>query len=338
MRVPNPAQRLVSKGCWQAFAVACLLTASGAFADVIKLNNGDRISGTVDNITSGNLTITTAYAGSLVIAMANVVDIESANTYDVTLASGDQVSGQLVADGLLADGNVTPVALADISLLAPPPDDSPVWTSRVDALATLSNGNADTQTLSLIGDSLYSHGRNEHHVTAYWGDEEADGETTKEQIEIDYGYRRYLRNDWFAGANVEYFRDSLKGVDSRWTLGASLGKLFWDNALGRFSAEVGISQVFEDLNGDTQNNPALRWALNYNRFVSPKIEFYHNHEILKILDSDRGEVFDSNTGLRFAMSDALSVSLRADLRHETKPPEDAHRSDITYGVGIGYVF
>lgn len=328
-----PRRRLVKIFAWAALAIS-----GGANADVIQLTNGDRISGTVGNITSGNVTVTTAYAGDVVIAMASVADIQTDGTYDVTLTSGDQVSGQLVADGVLVNGNVRPTRIADISLLAPPPSDEPVWTSRIDAFATLSNGNAKTQTLSLIGDSLYTHGKNEHRVTAYWGDAEAEGETTQEQIEIDYTYRRYLQNDWYAGANVEYFRDALKDVDSRWTVGASLGKLFWDNALGRFSAEIGISQVFEDLAGDSESNPAVRWAMGYNRFLSPTMEFYHNNEILKILDSDRGEIFDSSTGLRFSMSDALSISLRTDFRHETKPPEGAHRSDITYAVGVGYVF
>lgn len=317
---------------------ALLFSMGAAHADVIMLDNGDRITGTVDNITSGNVTVSTAYAGAVTIAMANVTNIETDGTYDVTLSSGDQVSGQLVAAGVLADGNVTPATLADISLLAPPPDDSPVWTSRIDAMFSLSNGNADTQAFNVIGDSQYSQGRNEHRVTAYWGDEEADGETTKNQMEIDYGYRRYLRDNWFAGANIEYFKDTLKDVDSRWTVGASLGKLFWDNPLGRLSAEIGISQVFEDLAGESESNPAVRWGLNYNRFLSAKTEFYHNQEILKILGGGRGEIFDSSTGLRYSLSDALSVSLRADLRHETKPPEGAHRSDITYGIGVGYVF
>jgi|GEM_PF-446191 len=320
---------------YMATAIFSGLWANSALADTIMLNNGDRISGTVDNITSGQLTVTTAYAGPIIIAMASVTDIQTDGTYDLTLNSGDQVSGQLVNNGVSVNGSVVPTQLADISLLATPPSTDPVWTSRIDALATLSNGNAKTQTLSLIGDSMYTHGNNEHRVTAYWGDEEADGETTKNQLEIDYGYRRYLRDNWYALGNIEYFKDTLKDVDSRWTVGVGVGKLWWNNALGRLSTELGVSQVFEKLNGDSESNPALRWALDYNRFLSASTEFYHNHEILKILGGGRGEIFDSSTGLRYLLSDQLSLSLRADLRHETSPPPGAHKSDITYGIGVG---
>lgn len=321
----------------KAIATTLLISIGAANADVVMLTNGDRITGTVDGIASGNVTITTAYAGPLVIAMANVANMQTDGSYDLTLASGNQVSGQLVSDGVLVNGNVTPTTLADISLLAPPPSNEPVWTSRVDALFSRSNGNANTQAFNVIGDSLYSYGQNEHRVTAFWGDEEAEGVTTKRQIEIDYTYRRYLQDNWFFGGNIEYFKDTLKDVDSRWTVGASVGKLFWDNPLGRLSVELGVSQVFEDLGGDSESNPAVRWALLYNRFLTAKTEFYHNHEILKIFGG-RGEIYDSSTGLRYSLSDALSVSLRADVRHETDPPEGAHNSDITYGVGVGYVF
>jgi len=330
-------------------ATTALVISATASADVLRLNNGDRITGVVGNITSGQVTVTTAYAGDIVVAMANVADIQTDGTYDLTLASGDKVSGQLVENGLLVNGNVRPVQISDVSLLAPPPSDDPVWTSRVDVFATFSNGNTDTQTLSILGASQYNHGiggKNEHRVTAFWGDAEADGTTTQEVFEFDYNYRRYLQNNWFVGGNFEYFRDGLKEVNSRITVGATAGKLFWDNALGRLSAELGISYVYEDLGAvgigteelGSQSNPALRWALNYNRFLRPDTEFYHNQEILAILGGGRGQIFNSSTGFRFNFSDQLSASIRADLRHETDPPEGAHNSDITYAFGVGYSF
>ncbi len=341
---PNPQiPRLprINRLALKAAATVVLLGFGAAHADVVTLNNGDRITGVVGNITSGNVTVTTAYAGLVTIGMANVTNIETDGSYDVTLNSGDQVSGQLVSDGLLINGSVTPTTLADISLLAPPPSDAPVWTSRIDALFSLSTGNSETQSINLLGDSLYTSGRNEHHLRAYWADEEADSVTTKSQTEIDYGYRRYLRDNWFVGGSLEYYQDELKDIDYRFTVGATAGKLFWDNAVGRFSVEAGVSQVFEKLgglDGSTESNPALRWALNYNRFVQAKTEVFHNHEILAILGGGRGQIFNSSTGVRYALSDSISATARIDLRHETDPPIGADKTDVTYGVGVGYLF
>ena len=332
MNFPNPSR--ITK----AASLAVLLISGGANADVVKMANGDRITGTLGNITGGNVTVTTAYAGDVIIGMANVVDIETDSVYDVTLNDGDKVSGKLVADGLLVNGNVRPTRIGDIHLLAPQPTGAPVWTSRIDAFASFSNGNADTQAISILGNSIYTAGRNEHRLSVYVGDEEADSQTTKEQIEIDYNYRRYLRDDWYYGGQAEYFRDALKMVDSRYTVGATIGKQFWNNPLGAFSAEAGISAVFEDLDGDNVANPAVRAALAYNRLLTPKIELFSTAEVLAILDSDRGQIYNSQTGVRFLISDSLSANIRYDLRHETDPPAGAEKTDTTFAVGVGYAF
>ena len=321
-----------------ALFIATVLLVENALADVILMNNGDRLTGTVGNITNGVVTFNTSYAGDLSIAMAEVSQIETDGTYDVTLKSGDTLSGQLSAQGLEVGGNLITSGLADISVLAPPEDDALSWTSRVDALASVSNGNADTQALNIFSQSTLSYGDNEHLLNIAFSDEEADSERTKEQIEIDYGYRRYLRNDWYAAGNVEYFRDALKDIDRRITVGAAVGKQFWSNPKGALAVELGVSQVFENLDGENESNPALRWALNFNRYLTARAEIFHTQEILTILGSGRGQIYDTATGLRYNLSDNLNVSLRADLRHESDPPENAGRSDITYGIGVGYIF
>ncbi|MEM7216939.1 MAG: DUF481 domain-containing protein [Pseudomonadota bacterium] len=334
-RTPTPKARLQS-----TLVAVAALCASAASADVLLLDNGDRITGTVDNITAGSVTVTTAYAGAIVVNMDNVVELSTEGEYDVTLASGDSFTGSVVRDGLLVDGSVVPAKATDISLLAVIDDGSPVWDSRLDLLATRSNGNSKVQTINLFGESRYTHGPNDHFLSFAWGDEEAEGETTKAQLEIDYNYRRILQNNWYWAGNVEYFQDDLKGVDRRITVGVAAGKLWWDTAISRLSTEIGVSQVFEKLEGELGNesNPALRWGLDYTRLLRGNLDFFHNHDILAILGGGRGQVFDSSTGVRFALTDAVQASLRVDFRHETDPPEDAHRSDVTYGLGIGYVF
>jgi len=323
---------------WTARAITALalIYAHAATADVIQLDNGDRISGTVSNITTGVVTLTTAYAGDIAIPMANVIQIETDTAYDVTLASGDQVSGKLVANGLQVGDNLINSQLSAIEYLEPIPTGLPVFTTRIDGLWSLSNGNSNVESLDIFSDSFYSHGNNEHRLGISWGDAEAEGVTTKEQIEIDYGYRRYLRDDWYFGGNAEYFRDALKDINRRITLGATIGKQFWNTPVSRFSIELGASVVLENLDGSTENNPALRWGLDYTRQIAANAQFFHNHEILAILGSGRGQIFDTSTGLRYALSDRLSVNLRVDYRNETDPPEGASNSDTTYGIGVGY--
>ena len=320
-----------------AVMLATLYYAHTTAADIVQLDNGDRLTGTVSNITNGVVTLSTAYAGDVAIAMANVTQIETDGDYDVTLATGDQVSGRLVADGLQVGDNLIGSELNSIRFLEQIPTGEPVFTSRVDGLFSLSNGNSNTQALNIFADTFYSHGNNEHRLGIAWSDEEAESQTTKAQIEIDYGYRRLLRDDWYFGGNFEYFRDELKDINRRITVGATVGKQFWNTPVSRFSVELGISAVLENLDGSTENNPALRWGLDYTRQLAANAQFFHNHEILAVLGGGRGQIFDTSTGVRYALSDRLNVNFRVDYRNETDPPEGNSSSDVTYGIGVGYI-
>jgi putative salt-induced outer membrane protein YdiY len=53
---------------------------------------------------------------------------------------------------------------------------------------------------------------------------------------------------------------------------------------------------------------------------------------------DRGEVFDSSTGLRLAMTDRVDSNFRVDLQHETDPPDGSEKTDVTYSIGVGVKF
>src|SRR5690606_11393655 len=121
--------------------------------------------------------------------------------------------------------------------------------------------------------------------------------------------------------------------------GLGMGFQFWDNSFGAFATELGASAVVEALDGERERNPAVRWAVDYNRFLwSTRLELFNRSSLLIIPESDRGEVFQMTTGLRMAVNSWLDMALRVDLRHETEPAEAADKTDTTYSLGVGARF
>ena len=318
-----------------------------ASADTLTLKNGDRITGRVDSISGGSLVIETEYAGLLKVQVTAIATADTEQRFDLKLASGSEINGRLRAsDGeqlVATREKAEPLALDEIRRLS---EDltgivnmTREWRSRADLNAAISRGNSETDSYSVLLESVLKLERQEHNVALAVSREEADGLTTKDQQELDYGYKWFYRDDWFVSGNVEYFKDKLKGIDRRITLGAGLGHQFWDNSLGALSAELGISEVFENLEGGDANNPAVRWALSYNRFLwGKRIEFFHKNQILKILDSDRGEVLNASTGFRFALNDTWDANIRYDIDYETDPPPGNEKTDSTLALGVGLKF
>jgi uncharacterized protein DUF481 len=84
-----------------AAAVALLTVVSGtAYAqktDVVRLANGDRITGEVSSLSRGQLTFKTDDAGTIYFEWDNVASVESTRQFDVTMSDGRRFFGSLVA-------------------------------------------------------------------------------------------------------------------------------------------------------------------------------------------------------------------------------------------------
>ncbi len=337
------------KNSTHLFAVAIaglLLYGAQASADTLILKNGDRLSGKVDSIAGGAVLLITEYAGAVPVNLDAVAELETEQAFNINV-NGQKTSGKFVADGgvqaLSTDNGNVPLDLSQVRTAGVSnlslAGFAPEWSSRADLSAIISNGNSDTASYNTLVESSYKRGNVEHAVALLVSQEEAEGEKTKDQLDLDYGYKRFLSEKWFASGNAEYFQDQLKDIDQRITLGAGMGYQFWDNSFGAFSTELGVSAVQEELDGEDETNPALRWGLDYNRFLfSKRMEIFHKQSVLFIPDSDRGEVLASSSGVRYALNHRIDTTARVDVNHETEPPEGSSKTDVTYTLGVGIKF
>lgn len=326
--------------------VGAVLGISHAAADTVVLQNGDRLTGTVDSIAGGKVLLITEYAGGVPINLDAVAELITDDSFDVVLDSG-KTNGKFVVSeqgqALQNDGGTQTITLAAVRNAGQNKlglaGFTTEWTSRADLSAIISSGNSETESYNTLIESALKRGNVEHSVSLLVSQEEAEGETTKDQLDLDYGYKRFLTEKWYASGNGEYFKDELKDIDQRITLGAGMGYQFWDNSFGAFSSELGVSVVREELVGVEETNPAIRWGLDYNRFfLAKKMEVFHRQSVLFIPDSDRGEVLASSTGLRYALNSRIDTTARVDVNHETDPPEDSTKTDVTYTLGVGIKF
>ena len=291
-----------------------LFTCTTLSADVVRFNNGDRLTGEIVAINNGVVQIDVAHLGRLSAPMHAIAEI-------------DRVSG-LASPPREA---VTALAIAPLAQMA-----ATAWETNADLGYVLSSGNTNTEDLSIVVASKLSRGVFEHRFGVNVSQAEADDVTTKDMLDVDYEIRWSFREAWYALGNLEYFKDDLKGIDQRVTVGAGVGRTFWENDVGALTSDIGISQVFEELGGEDENNPAVRWGLNYNRWLEPeRLELFYSHRFLKILDSARGEVWNSDTGLRFHVNERWNANVRVDVQHDTKPLPGFDRTDVTYTVGVG---
>ena len=125
-------------------------------ADVVYLTNGDKISGTVKNITGGNMVLNSALAGDITISVENIASFETDAPIKMQLSDGSTLNQpvQKAADGSVQTAETDllkpqTIEIASISAVNPPAPTKPSWKGNIVAGLTMSNGNTDKTDYNL---------------------------------------------------------------------------------------------------------------------------------------------------------------------------------------------
>ncbi|MGB0997405.1 MAG: DUF481 domain-containing protein [Pseudomonadales bacterium] len=317
-----------------------------AKADTLSLFNGDQLSGTLVSIGEQKVVFETTYAGAISVEQRAIRRLQTTRAYTLRGAAFERQGVFAVIDdqqGVESEAGFSPLDIASIEtadrvqrVIAVLPLD---WATRVDLSAVFSSGNSSTESFNTLAESRLKRPNAQHLATLLRNTEKSEGTTSKDQVDLSYGYKRFISPRWFGSANSNYFRDELKDIDQRLTLGAGLGFQVLNSSRGVLSTELGVSAVQERLDGLDRTNPAARWAIDFQRyFFNRRLEVFHRQSILSIAAEERGQVLTSSTGIRFALSDRIDTALRTDLNYETDPPEGSKKADTTYTLGVGLKF
>ena len=305
-----------------SLAALAVVISLNAGADVVHFKNGDRLTGDQVQAEAGYVAIDVPDLGVLRIPEDRIARVVPAEDPGATGEAADPA--QTSAIGGLIDA----------------------WDVVADLAATTATGNTETSDLNFVASATRTGERFDHVLGAAWHrGEVADVATSeqilaKDQLDLNYDLRWKYKDSWYAVANFEYFRDPIKDIDRRYTAGAGLGHTFWTTPRGTLSTDGGVSQVFERLASiaapTSDSNPALRWSLSYQHWLAPeRLELFHNNQLLHILASDRGTVWDSDTGLRLHVNSRWQAGIRLDLQHETTPAALRGRTDVAYALSLG---
>ena len=295
----------------------------------------------------------TALAGFVIALLAATPSADQ-----VHLTNGDRLSGTVVAapPGHVAIdmpgvGVVTVPEELIASVQRDAAEPSAEWQTSADVGVLLSTGNSRARDATVVLSGKRGAGRFEQLFGVSLARSEGTGTgedtcatwcpriRTRDQLDIDYEARWKTGPAWYLLGNFELFRDPIKEIDGRITLGAGAGRTLWEREQGSLTTDIGISQVRESLLGGNQNNPALRWGVTFNHWLQPeRLELFHHNQLLKILDAARGAVWDSGSGLRFHLSATWQASLRLDIQHETQPAPGREKTDATYSATLGVKF
>lgn len=263
---------------WVAWS-GILLLAGPVRADIVEMVNGDRVTGTIVGFDEEGVEVETVFMGTVVAEWNAVLSLRSEGPLFVSF-DGDQliegpvamVGGVLTVD---APGGEVEMARADIVALRSAerqlayqseiesridPGIGDLWVAAVDGALSLSQGNADTQSVNIALRTARdtSRDRTSFYLTSLFSSSSTTGErvTTANTVRSGLRYELDVSESLysFAFSDVEF--DRFQDLDLRLVLGGGMGVHLIDRPRNQFEVFAGASSNQEFYEGDITRKTA----------------------------------------------------------------------------------
>ncbi len=345
----------MNKSIQVAGTVALLFLSTGfaatANADVLVLDNGDRITGEIKRIWDGEISIEPEYSDEFEVDVDAVDHIISEREFEIELDDGRELVATMSgedSDGnqiIEVDGESISVELEDF-LEVDEPEDFYDWETNVDLSTNLNKGNTESSNAQLRTDAMFKHGDHRHRGELSFLREELNDVSTKEQDRFNYSYNWIFNDPWFLAGNFSYERDPIVALDSRLIYSVGIGRDIWNTPQRflSFNLGAGLQQqttfniLFPRIK-ETEDSPVATWALRFNHdFFSGDFELFHNQDISAQLDGSKNTTFRTSTGIRYEITDLLYANFTFNYDYQTEPADGIKNEDIAILMGFGAEF
>jgi putative salt-induced outer membrane protein YdiY len=327
-------------------AALCLITLTETgMCDVVEVLNGDRVTGTINNLSGGRLTFDTPYAGQIYIDWKQVRSIETTSKYEVDLMNGQTITGAIATlqPGEYRIGSESGAILAsDIAAIRTPPEVNgglfSDWHATTDLGYTTTRGNNNTNQLALQFQPQRRSARDtikfDIQALSGIGDE---GNTNRQSVETRY--------DRFVSPHLFYFfvgkgeHDRLASLQLRLRQGTGLGVRIKFGATTQVSTLTGFSVVEEHFSGQNYKyNPEGLFGYEFEtRAIRPfqitsKAQFLPNFVNLGRFRSEW------DTAFRVPFARHINAGVRLFHRFDSEPAAGARKADYGLISTIGTTF
>ncbi|MCK8516082.1 DUF481 domain-containing protein [Methylonatrum kenyense] len=331
----------------QSLMLLLLLASVGKVsADVLVLDNGDRITGTFIKADGSTVEFRPEQASDSVnIRWDRVVGLETDRTLYVRLEDGSKLVGQAVEsdDGRLRlmSGQLAEPASVEFSAIegantSPTPA---VRTSGNIAFGgSLTRGNTRTEAYNINADFEARTDVNRLRLFAEGARAKEDGDLSRESARGGMRYDHFVSKRLYLNSNLSLATDRFRDLKLRTIVGAGLGYQFFDTPQRVLSAELGLSYVNEEFReASNESRAAGRWAVDYQeRLLGSRLRFFHNQEGFQGLEESRDLLVLTRTGLRFPLVLGMTGTAQVNVDYDRDPPAGNTTTDTAYLLTVGY--
>lgn len=337
-----------------------LLGAVCAWADVIVLKDGDRITGKIVKKDGADVYIESKNFGKVTLKWDMVASVEGQESLNVVLEGDKTVKGVLRAsDGkveVVGTGESVPVSAvvalrndaeekAYQRMLKPKILDLWAITGGLNLAGNI--GNAETSTITTPVNFVRVSRTSK--TTAYFNSIRSratvDGrnELTAQAVRGGWAYSRNLRKRLFANFFNDNEYDRFQSLDLRTVLGSGLGYDFWKGERGRLALLGGAAwnrEKFSPLDAASfaRNSTEAYWGNDFNFKLNSRTNLTQAFRMFNNLSNGGEYRVNFDIGATTALTKWLSWNVSVSDRFLSNPVAGRKKNDFLYSTGFGFTF
>jgi len=373
----SPATRVLSSAVGGLLAsAAVILLPSAVWADTVVLKNGDHLTGTVAQLAGGKLTLTTTYAGAVIITWDEVTNIkldkplvlpiETRHGKQVEIKKQDITGIERTTSGFVVTtaSGPQPVPAADLTTLRTAaaqqayeasirPNFLHGWIGAANLSLAVTSGNSETTTIgtgvnfsrptstdktALYFNTVYSH-------------DNVQGITTADTTNAGLRYDHNINPKLFGFGTLDFNRNGLQDLDLRSVVGGGfgwhaiakpnrqldvLGGIVWTHE--SYSAVPPVAPSTTPTPAETNSFAALDFGQQFTEKFGKSTVFTEQAYIFPDLQDTSQYRATVNAGLSTRINGFLTWQTSFSDIYVTNPPPPTKDNDVILTTGLGFTF
>jgi len=324
----------------------CLLGAGGALADEIVLVNGNTLTGTIEKVEGGKLTLKTDYSQPIEIEVAKIKKITTDKPIDLYLVSGEALKGKVttVEDGKIsvepAPGQApTTVELSKVAGMVTPPKVPPKWKGNIAVGASQQTGNTERKGASVGAEAMWKGEADRFTGRFLWNYAEDKDDITARNTYGLLKYDHFFTKRFYGYMAAEGFNDKFKDWRLRYVVGPGAGYQFWDDEVKFFLLEGGLAYAYEDLyTGQNRDYLSARLAADFRYKLGKYLTFGDQFVIYPNLEYGGEYTLRNEAYILSPIGAGWNLKLSNIWERNSDPPPGIIKDDLTWILALQYTF
>lgn len=315
-------------------------------ADIIVLQNGEKLIGTIERLEMDTVTLVTGYSEPIKIQSAMIARIFTDSPVEVQMIDGQILKGLLKTT---EDGNIvidssegraaTSVDWSRIKAINPPSPQPKKWDGSITIGAAMQSGNTDRASASVSAQAVRKTDKDRFSLRFRHNYAEEDDELTTRNtfgaLKYDYFFTRAM----YGYLGVELLNDKFKDLNLRVVVGPGVGYQIWDDEIKTLLVEAGLAYFSEDLDkGDDDSWITARLAGDFSYKLLDTIIFTDNLVVYPNLEDSGEYQLRNEAAIISALSENWALRLSNIVEYDSDPPQDIKKTDLYWILALQYSF